>query len=102
MVILGVGYETVLYFRIDGQNDLFSWDTKLSFLEENIRVVRKSKDCRTITHLDIDNQGVLWILESNINDYFIDNVGFFGPSVMLSPVFDAQTPVTNEFDGYNY
>lgn len=98
MVILGVGYETIIYFRVIGQNDLFSWDTKQGFLEENFMVVRRSKDCLKATHVDVDNEGVLWVLESNIQDYVNDQVGCFGPSIMLTPVFDTPIPVSNELD----
>ncbi|XP_050432628.1 uncharacterized protein LOC126840744 [Adelges cooleyi] len=100
MVFVGVGYETVLYFRIKGQNHLYGWDAKTSFLEENFMLVRKSKDCRTITHVDVDNAGILWALESNIQDFLMGNVGCFGPNMMLSPVLDKPTPV-NECDSAN-
>lgn len=42
MVILGSAYGTVVYFRVKGLNILYSWDTKYSFLEENIMVVNSS------------------------------------------------------------
>ncbi|XP_050529171.1 uncharacterized protein LOC126898822 [Daktulosphaira vitifoliae] len=93
MVFLGVGYETVLYFRIRGQNHLYSWDSRLSFLEENFMVVRKSKDCRAITHVDVDNVGTLWVLESNIQDYLMGHVGCYGPNMMLGPVLGDPIPV---------
>lgn len=97
MVFIGVGYSSVLYFRINGQNDLYAWDTKQSFLEENFLRVRKSKDCRTITHVDVDNDGVLWVLESNIQDYITDHVGCFGPNMLLTPIHEApQHLVPNE------
>ncbi|KAF0767955.1 protein yellow-like [Aphis craccivora] len=98
MVFLGVGYGSVLYFRIKGQNHLYSWDTKQSFLEENFMVVRKSRDCRLITHVDVDSEGVLWVLESNIQDFIIDHVGCYGPSIMLTPVFENPVPVMNDLD----
>lgn len=98
MVFLGVGYGSVLYFRIKGQNHLYSWDTKQSFLEENFMVVRKSRDCRLITHVDVDSEGVLWVLESNIQDFIVDHVGCYGPSIMLTPVFENPVPVMNDLD----
>jgi len=64
-------------------------------------VVRKSKDCRQVTHIDVDNEGVLWVLESNIQDFIVDHVGCFGPSILLSPVLDTPTPVTSELDTEN-
>lgn len=39
MVVLGAAYGSVMYFRIKGMNHLYSWDTKESFLEENMKVV---------------------------------------------------------------
>lgn len=98
MVLLGVGYGSILYFRIKGQNHLYSWDTKQIFLEENFMLVRKSKDCRTITHVDVDSQGVLWILESNIQDFIMNQVGNYGPSMMLTPVVETSVPMLRESD----
>lgn len=54
-------------------------------------MARESKDCRIITHVNFDCGGVMWILESNIQDFVIDDVGCFGPSIMLMPVHD--TPI---------
>jgi len=98
MIFLGVSYGSVLYFRIRGETDLYSWDTNKIFLEENFMIVWKSKDCRKITHVDVDNDGVLWILESNIQDFIAGQVGCYGPSMLLMPVFEAPTPFLNELD----
>lgn len=40
MVILGSAYGSVMYFRIKGLNNLYSWDTKDSLLEENMMLVK--------------------------------------------------------------
>lgn len=96
MVILGVGYGSILYFRFRGGSHLYSWDTKTSFLEENFMIVRKSKDCRTITHVDVDQEDVLWVLESNIQDFISDHVGTFGPSILLAPVLETPIPMSSE------
>jgi hypothetical protein len=55
--------------------------------------VKKSIDCRTITHIDVDNDGVLWELESNIEDFVANAVGCFGASVLLSPIFEQPVPL---------
>lgn len=39
MVIVGSAYGSVIYFRLKGLNNLYSWDTKDSILEENIMLV---------------------------------------------------------------
>lgn len=39
MAVLGAAYGSVMYFRIKGMNHLYSWDTKESFLEENMKMV---------------------------------------------------------------
>lgn len=41
MVILGSAYGSVIYFRIKGLNDLYSWDIKNSLLEKNLVLVNK-------------------------------------------------------------
>jgi len=93
MVFVGVGYGSILYFRLQGQKNLYSWDTKLALLEENINMVRKSRDCRVITHVDVDNDGTLWILESNIQDFISNQLGCYGPSILLTPVQDVPVPM---------
>lgn len=94
MVFLGVGFGSVLYFRIKDdfrEYNMYSWDTKNTFLEENFVLVWKSIDRRSITHVDIDKNGVIWILESNIQDYITNHVGCFGASIMLAPIANAPS-----------
>lgn len=40
-----------------------------------------------MTHLDVNNDGVLWELQSNIEDYKINSVGCYGANVILQPIF---------------
>lgn len=99
MVFVGVGYGSILYFNLRGHRNLYSWDTKSNLLEENIKMVRESRDCRTITHVDVDNEGTLWILESNIQDFINDRTGCYGPSILLTSVREAPAvPITDEFN----
>lgn len=102
MVFVGVGYGTVLYFRVRGENHLYSWDTKQTFLEENFMIVRRAKDCRQITNVDVDNNGVLWVLESNIQDFITGKVGCYGPSILLSAVHDTPISVCSDSEKKNY
>jgi len=102
MVFVGVGYGSILYFRIKGQNDLYSWDTVQTFIEENFMVVRKSNDCRTITHVDVDSDGVLWVMESNIQDFIMDKVGCLGPSMLLTSVLEPPIPISNDQERKKY
>lgn len=39
MVVLGSGYRSIIFFRITGLNNLYSWDTNDGFLEENMMLV---------------------------------------------------------------
>lgn len=98
MVFLGVGYGSILYFRYKGGNHLYSWDSKMSFLEENFMIVWKNKDCRSVTHVDVDSEGILWILESNMQDFITDHVGNYGPSILLTPITEAPIPISTEFE----
>lgn len=43
MIIIGSGYGSIIYFRINGMNNLYSWDTKESFLEENMMLVNSPR-----------------------------------------------------------
>jgi len=90
-VFVGVGYGSVLYFRYNTNRNLYSWDTRKSLLEENWEIVRKGRDCRAATHVDVDNDGTLWVMESNLKDFVDGKTGCYGPSVLLYPVNDHQT-----------
>jgi len=48
MVVLGAAYGSVMYFRIKGTNHLYSWDTKESFLEENMKMVNSYQTYTTL------------------------------------------------------
>lgn len=96
MVFIGVGHgSSVIFFRIRSQNDMYSWNTNEHFLQENFMIARQNKDCRMITHVDFDCGGVMWVLESNIQDFVIDDVGSFGPSIMLMPVYDTPIAISH-------
>lgn len=60
--------------------------------------MKKSIDCRTITHIDVDNDGVLWELESNIEDFVANAVGCYGASGILSPIFEQSVPIEVDED----
>lgn len=96
MVFIGVGYGSVLYFRIIGQNNMYSWDTKCHFIKENFMMVQKTKNSRIITHMDVDNDGVLWAMDSDIQDFMADRVGHLGPSIILTPVTVDPAPICME------
>lgn len=99
MVFIGVGHgSSVIFFRIRSQNDMYSWNTNKNFLQENFMIARQNKDCRMITHVHFDCRGVMWILESNIQDFVIDDVGCFGPSIMLMPVYDIPIAIPNNYN----
>lgn len=97
MVFVGTGYGSIMYFRLRGRTNLYSWDTKISLIEENFKLVRRNRDCRVITHVDVDNEGTLWVMESNIKDFIEDRTGCYGPSILLSPVYgNVSAPAANE------
>lgn len=93
MAFIGVGYGSVLYFRIIGQNNMYSWDTKCQLIKENFMVVQKTKDSRTVTHMDIDNDGVLWVMDSDLQDFMVDQVGHLGPNIILTPIIEDPVPI---------
>lgn len=95
MCFVGVGYGSVVYFRYNDGNDLYSWDTRVGLLEENWNVVRANRDCRTTTHVDVDNNGTLWVMESDINDFVNGRTGCYGTSVLLYPVVHDRSAGTS-------
>lgn len=76
MVIVGSAYGSVIYFRIKGKNNLFSWDTKDNFLEENMMLVNAQRFYKALNDIII----YIYILCSR--DFLKDNTTYMSCSTL--------------------
>lgn len=77
MIIVGTDNGSVIFFRYEGEPDVYQYDTNNSFKEENFSVVHKGgASCLLATHAITDyRHRRMRVLESNFPDYMNGHVG---------------------------
>lgn len=75
-MIIGTDNGAAIFFRYEGQQEVFRWDTNDAFQEANFRIVYRCNTCQLATHVLADYaQGVMRVLESNFPDFMHNTVG---------------------------
>ncbi|KAK9888286.1 hypothetical protein WA026_000547 [Henosepilachna vigintioctopunctata] len=75
-VILGTDLGSAIFFRYEGQSEIYRWDTNTPFLPANFVLVYKSDNCFLATQAVADlRRERMRVLESNFPDYVQDTVG---------------------------
>ncbi|XP_011494305.1 PREDICTED: protein yellow [Ceratosolen solmsi marchali] len=76
IVFLGTDNRSVLYFRKEGESDIYRWDLLVYPSNESIQRVYKGNSCAFPTHVMPDfKRGRMRVLESNFPDFFQGTVG---------------------------
>ncbi|KAK7870492.1 hypothetical protein R5R35_002898 [Gryllus longicercus] len=76
LVILGTDNGAAIFFRYEGQNEVYRWDTNVCFKAENFAPVYRGQNCFLATHALADyKRGRMRVLESNFPDYVAGTVG---------------------------
>ncbi|KAG5668200.1 hypothetical protein PVAND_016149 [Polypedilum vanderplanki] len=76
MVIIGTDNGNAIFFRNEGNSEVFRWDTNLPFQQSNFKPVYKSDSCQLATHAVADyKHSRMRVLESNFPDYIQGKVG---------------------------
>lgn len=76
LVIIGTDNGSAIFFRYEGQSEVYRWDANTCFKTENFRVVYRSQSCHLATHALADyKRGRMRVLESNFPDYMKNTVG---------------------------
>ncbi|XP_012227712.2 major royal jelly protein 1 [Linepithema humile] len=76
LVILGTDNGSALFFRYEGDAEVYRWDSMTPFVEANFQPVYKSEECALATHIVPDyKRGRMRVLESNFPDYMQGTVG---------------------------
>uniref|UniRef100_A0A348G6A5 Royal jelly protein n=1 Tax=Odontomachus monticola TaxID=613454 RepID=A0A348G6A5_ODOMO len=76
MIILGTDNGSALFFRYEGEADVYRWDSIGPFAPASFQPVYKSHECNLATHVMADyKRGQMRVLESNFADYMQGTVG---------------------------
>ncbi|KYQ52171.1 Major royal jelly protein 1 [Trachymyrmex zeteki] len=86
IVLLGNDNGCALFFRKKGETDVYMWNTETPFIQENFLLVQKGNDCRLPTQVVPSNKRLMWVIESNFQDYIHNTVSSSGASVAIHPV----------------
>ncbi|XP_031627079.1 major royal jelly protein 1 [Contarinia nasturtii] len=75
-VIIGTDNGAAMFFRYEGQSEVYRWDTNQQFNESNFKVVYRCQTCQLATHALADyNYSRMRVLESNFPDFLQNTVG---------------------------
>ncbi|XP_012523974.1 protein yellow [Monomorium pharaonis] len=76
LIVLGTDNGSALFFRYEGESEVYRWDTVTPFLPANFEPVYKSTECALATHIVPDyKRDRMRVLESNFPDYMQGTVG---------------------------
>lgn len=76
LIVLGTDNGSALFFRYEGDAEVYRWDSLTPFVEANFQSVYKSEECALATHIVPDyKRGRMRVLESNFPDYMQGTVG---------------------------
>ncbi|XP_012284415.1 protein yellow [Orussus abietinus] len=76
MVLLGTDNGSALFFRYEGQSDVYRWDATTCYSPANFQPVWKGNDCSLPTAVIPDyKRGRMRVLESNFPDFIQGTVG---------------------------
>lgn len=75
-VIIGTDNGAAIFFRYEGQSEVYRWDTNTNYAESNFQVVYRCQTCQLATHAlaDYTNKRMR-VLESNFPDFLQNTVG---------------------------
>lgn len=75
MILIGTDNGSTIFFRYEGESDVYQYDTNSCFKKDNLVVAHKGGCCLLATHAIADyRNGRMRVLESNFPDYMNDEV----------------------------
>lgn len=75
-VIIGTDNGSAIFFRNEGQYEVYRWDTNTCYDTANFQVVYRCQTCQLATHALADyKRGRMRVLESNFPDFMENTVG---------------------------
>ncbi|XP_076761600.1 L-dopachrome tautomerase yellow-g [Xylocopa sonorina] len=89
IVLLGTDNGAAIFFRIKGDSTIYMWNTDTPFVQDNFLLVEKPGECRLPTQVIPGYGGLMWVIESNFQDYIENAVSCSGASVALHPLVNT-------------
>ncbi|XP_076376307.1 L-dopachrome tautomerase yellow-g [Megalopta genalis] len=89
IVILGTDNGAAIFFRSKGDPNIYMWNTETPFIQDNFLLVQKASDCRLPTQVVPGYKKLMWVIESNFQDYIDNTVSCSGASVSLHPLINS-------------
>ncbi|OAD58400.1 Major royal jelly protein 1 [Eufriesea mexicana] len=89
IVLLGTDNAAAIFFRIKGDSSIYMWNTDTSFTQDNFLLVEKPGECRLPTAVIPGYKGLMWVIESNFQDYIDNAVSCTGASVAVHPLVNS-------------
>ncbi|EFN80993.1 Protein yellow [Harpegnathos saltator] len=86
IVLLGTDNGCAIFFRFKGESDVYMWNTETPFNPENFLLVESGNDCRLPTQVVPGYKKLMWVIESNFQDYIQNTVSCSGASVAIHPL----------------
>ncbi|KAL6263210.1 hypothetical protein P5V15_006010 [Pogonomyrmex californicus] len=86
IVLLGSDNGCAIFFRNKGESDIYMWNSETPFRPENFLLVQKGNDCRLPTQVVPGYKRLMWVIESNFQDYIQNTVSCSGASVGIHPL----------------
>lgn len=76
IIVTGTDNGSMIFFRYEGESDVYQYDTNTCFKEANFKMVHKGASCLLATHALADyKNGRMRVLESNFPDFMSGHVG---------------------------
>ncbi|XP_012227994.1 major royal jelly protein 1 [Linepithema humile] len=88
-VLLGTDNGSAIFFRKKGDSDVYMWNTETSFRPENFLLVQHGNDCRLPTQVVPGYKRLMWVIESNFQDYIQNTQSCSGASVSVHPLVNS-------------
>lgn len=86
MVLLGTDNGQVIFFRFCSESNIYMWNSSRPFHERHFILAQTPWDARIPTHVTAGAGRLVWVLESNFQDFIQDCAGSLGASARLHPI----------------
>lgn len=76
LVVIGTDNGAAIFFRNEGESEVYRWDTNTTFTKSQFTPVYRSPTCQLATHVLPDyKRNTMRVLQSNFPDYMQNTVG---------------------------
>lgn len=80
----------IFIYRFKGDLNIYMWNTDTCLKESNFIPVQVGGECRLATQVVPGFKNLMWVLESNFQDYILGTTGCLGANVQLHPLVKCE------------